>query len=81
MKWSGPFFFGIATKFDEVDALTMHDKPTVRIIRMLFRFRRFIDFPPLSTILGFSSSSQKGGDRDSAVRSERGVRKSLHQAS
>ncbi len=30
----GPFFFGVATKFDEVMRGTMHEKPVVRIIRM-----------------------------------------------
>lgn len=30
----GPFFFGIATKFDEMMRSTMHTKPLVRIIRM-----------------------------------------------
>ncbi|MGM9843867.1 MAG: SulP family inorganic anion transporter [Muribaculaceae bacterium] len=30
----GPFFFGIATKFDEMMRSTLHEKPVVRIIRM-----------------------------------------------
>lgn len=30
----GPFFFGIATKFDEMMRITMGEKPIVRIIRM-----------------------------------------------
>lgn len=30
----GPFFFGVATKFDELMRSTMQDKPIVRIIRM-----------------------------------------------
>ena len=30
----GPFFFGVATKFDEMMRSTMHTKPKVRIIRM-----------------------------------------------
>jgi len=37
----GPFFFGVATKFDEMMRSTMHDKPIVRIIRM--RHVPFVD--------------------------------------
>ena len=73
----GPFFFGIATKFDELMRSTMRDKPTVRIIRM--RKVPFIDSTALHNLELLITSSRKG-DRDSAVRSERGVRKSLHQA-
>ncbi len=44
----GPFFFGIATKFDEMMRTTLGSKPTVRIIRM--RKVAFIDATALHNL-------------------------------
>ncbi|MEF9923415.1 MAG: sulfate permease [Muribaculaceae bacterium] len=54
----GPFFFGIATKFDEV-MREMRDKPLVRIIRM--RKVPFIDSTGIHNLETLIKSSQKEG--------------------
>ena len=57
----GPFFFGVATKFDEMMRNTMHTKPKVRIIRM--RKVSFIDATGLHNLeLLISSSKSEGID-------------------
>lgn len=55
----GPFFFGIATKFDELMRTTMQDKPKVRIIRM--RKVPFIDSTALHNLEVLIRSSQREG--------------------
>lgn len=55
----GPFFFGVATKFDEMMRSTMVDKPTVRIIRM--RKVSFIDATGLHNLEILIKSSQNEG--------------------
>ncbi|MBO4945400.1 MAG: sulfate permease [Muribaculaceae bacterium] len=55
----GPFFFGIATKFDEMMRITMGDKPVVRIIRM--RKVPFIDATGLHNLETLISSSNELG--------------------
>lgn len=57
----GPFFFGIATKFDEMMRSTLHEKPKVRIIRM--RKVPFIDSTGLHNLeLLINSSRDEGID-------------------
>lgn len=55
----GPFFFGIATKFDEMMRTSMHAKPIVRIIRM--RKVSFIDATGLHNLETLIKSSHKEG--------------------
>ena len=55
----GPFFFGVATKFDEMMRSTMVDKPIVRIIRM--RKVSFIDATGLHNLEILIKSSQSEG--------------------
>lgn len=55
----GPFFFGIATKFDELMRSTIHNKPIVRIIRM--RKVAFIDATGLHNLEILIKSSQSEG--------------------
>ena len=57
----GPFFFGIATKFDEMMRSTLVDKPKVRIIRM--RKVAFIDATGLHNLELLIRSSQEEGIR------------------
>lgn len=57
----GPFFFGIATKFDEMMRNTLVDKPIVRIIRM--RKVAFIDATGLHNLEILIKSSHKEGIR------------------
>lgn len=54
----GPFFFGVATKFDDL-MRTMGDKPVVRIIRM--RKVPFIDSTGIHNLEILINSSQKEG--------------------
>lgn len=56
---SGPFFFGIATKFDEMMRSSMKEKPLVRIIRM--RRVPFIDSTGIHNLETLIKSSQKEG--------------------
>lgn len=55
----GPFFFGIATKFDEMMRSTMQNRPLVRIIRM--RKVPFIDSTAIHNLETLIKSSQKEG--------------------
>ena len=55
----GPFFFGVATKFDEMMRTTIGDKPQVRIVRM--RKVPFIDSTALHNLEILITSSQKEG--------------------
>lgn len=55
----GPFFFGVATKFDEMMRSTMVSKPVVRIIRM--RKVSFIDATGLHNLELLIRSSQSEG--------------------
>lgn len=55
----GPFFFGVATKFDEMMRSTMGDKPLVRIIRM--RKVPFIDATAVHNLEILIRSSQEDG--------------------
>lgn len=55
----GPFFFGVATKFDELMRSAMQDKPVVRIIRM--RKVSFIDATGLHNLEILIKSSQSEG--------------------
>ena len=69
----GPFFFGVATKFDEM-MRTMGDKPLVRILRM--RKVPFIDSTAIHNLEILIKSSQKEGIH--VVLS--GVRDNVHLA-
>lgn len=55
----GPFFFGVATKFDEMMRTSMAAKPIVRIIRM--RKVPFIDSTGLHNLEILVKSSQRDG--------------------
>lgn len=55
----GPFFFGVATKFDEMMRSTLGDKPQVRIVRM--RKVPFIDSTALHNLEILITSSQREG--------------------
>lgn len=55
----GPFFFGVATKFDELMRSSMADKPIVRIIRM--RRVPFIDATGLHNLEVLLRSSRQAG--------------------
>ncbi len=55
----GPFFFGIATKFDEMMRTSMAEKPLVRIIRM--RRVPFIDSTAIHNLEVLIRSSQTEG--------------------
>lgn len=55
----GPFFFGIATKFDEMMRSTIGEKPLVRIIRM--RKVPFIDATAVHNLEILIKSSQQDG--------------------
>ncbi len=55
----GPFFFGVATKFDELMRSSMSNKPIVRIIRM--RKVPFIDSTGMHNLEILVNSSQRDG--------------------
>lgn len=55
----GPFFFGVATKFDEMMRSSMKAKPIVRILRM--RKVAFIDATGLHNLEIFITSSRREG--------------------
>lgn len=74
----GPFFFGIATKFDEMMRSTMHAKPRVRIIRM--RKVAFVDATALHNLELLIRSSQKEGIHVVLSGVKPGVRSSLEHA-
>ena len=69
----GPFFFGIATKFDEM-MRTVGDKPLIRIIRM--RKVPFIDSTGIHNLEIFIHSSQK--EHIHVILS--GVKPSVHES-
>ena len=71
----GPFFFGIATKFDEMMRNTVHTKPKVRIIRM--RKVSFIDATGLHNLELLISSSKSEGIEIVLSGVNPSVRKSL----
>jgi SulP family sulfate permease len=72
----GPFFFGVAGKFDEV-MKTIGDKPRVRIIRM--RKVPFVDSTGAHNLEGLVRRSQREGITIllSGVRDD--VRQTLHK--
>ena len=74
----GPFFFGAATKFDEMMRITPQEKPIVRIIRM--RKVPFIDSTGIHNLKLLIESSHSEGILIvlSGVRDN--VRASLHTA-
>lgn len=55
---NGPFFFGVATKFDEM-MINIKDKPQIRIIRM--RRVPFVDSTGLHNLENLIASSRKEG--------------------
>lgn len=75
---NGPFFFGVATKFDEM-MHRMGDKPKVRIIRM--RRVPFIDSTGLHNLETLITSSQQEGIDVILSGVNENVRKSLTNAS
>lgn len=74
----GPFFFGIATKFDEMMRSTLHDKPVVRIIRM--RKVAFVDATALHNLEILIRSSQSEGIHVVLSGVRPNVRQSLEHA-
>ena len=75
----GPFFFGVATRFDEVmRSTTGNIKPKVRIIRM--RKVSFIDATGLHNLEILIKSSQREGIHVVLSGVNEGVRHSLEQA-
>lgn len=74
----GPFFFGVATKFDEMMRNTLSDKPCVRIIRM--RKVAFIDATGLHNLELLIKSSQKEGIQVVLSGVKPNVRESLEHA-
>lgn len=74
----GPFFFGAATKFDEIVRHSLQEKPKVRIIRM--RKVPFIDSTGLHNLSILIESSHREGIKIvlSGVRDN--VRADLHKA-
>lgn len=74
----GPFFFGIATKFDEMMRSTMHTKPKVRIIRM--RKVAFVDATALHNLELLIRSSQSEGIHIVLSGVKPNVRESLEHA-
>ncbi|MDE6301194.1 MAG: sulfate permease [Muribaculaceae bacterium] len=75
----GPFFFGIATKFDEMMRTTVgEEKPIVRIIRM--RKVSFVDATALHNLELLIKSSQKEGIRIVLSGVNPNVRASLKDA-
>lgn len=74
----GPFFFGIATKFDDMMRSTLADKPKVRIIRM--RKVAFVDATALHNLEILIKSSQEEGIRIVLSGVKPNVRESLEHA-
>jgi SulP family sulfate permease len=73
----GPFFFGVANKFEEV-MKTIGDKPNVRIIRM--RKVPFMDATGVHNLETLIKSSQKEGIKVFLSGVNKKVRKSLEHA-
>lgn len=57
----GPFFFGIANRFEEVTTATQVNQPLVRILRM--RFVPFMDSTAVRNLSMLVSSAQRSGTR------------------
>ena len=74
----GPFFFGVATKFDEMMRTTLGSKPLVRIIRM--RKVSFIDATGLHNLEILIKSSQSEGIHIVLSGVKPNVRESLEHA-
>ena len=74
----GPFFFGVATRFDELMRTAMQTKPVVRIIRM--RKVSFIDATALHNLEMLIKSSQNDGIHIVLSGVKSGVRSSLEHA-
>ncbi len=74
----GPFFFGVATKFDELMRSSMANKPLVRIIRM--RKVPFIDSTGIHNLEMLIRSSQNDGIHVVLSGVKDNVRKDLHHA-
>ncbi|MCM1032812.1 MAG: SulP family inorganic anion transporter [Odoribacter sp.] len=74
----GPFFFGIATKFDELMRTSMREKPVVRIIRM--RKVAFVDATALHNLEILIKSSQSEGIHVVLSGVRPGVKESLEHA-
>ncbi len=75
---SGPFFFGIATKFDEMMRVSMKEKPLVRIIRM--RRVPFIDSTAIHNLETLIRSSQNEGIQIVLSGVQPGVREALEKS-
>ena len=74
----GPFFFGVATKFDEMMRTSMSHKPIVRIIRM--RKVPFIDSTGIHNLELLIRSSQNNGMHVVLSGVKENVRQVLHHA-
>ncbi len=74
----GPFFFGIATKFDELMRNSMTEKPVVRIIRM--RKVPFVDSTGIHNLELLIQSSHKEGILVVLSGVSDSVRETLHKA-
>ncbi|MBQ4345094.1 MAG: sulfate permease [Muribaculaceae bacterium] len=74
----GPFFFGVATKFDEMMRSTQSEKPIVRIIRM--RKVPFIDSTGLHNLEILINSSQRDNIHIVLSGVNENVRNVLHNA-
>lgn len=74
----GPFFFGVATKFDEMMRSTMASKPLVRIIRM--RKVAFIDATAIHNLEILIKSSHNEGIHIVLSGVRQNVRESLEHA-
>lgn len=74
----GPFFFGAATKFDEVVRHSMQEKPIVRIIRM--RKVPFIDSTGIHNLELLIESSHREGIVIVLSGVRENVRRDLHKA-
>lgn len=74
----GPFFFGIATKFDELMRTSMSEKPIVRILRM--RKVSFIDATGLHNLEILIKSSKSEGIEIVLSGVNPGVRATLEHA-
>ena len=74
----GPFFFGAATKFDEVVRNAPHERPRVRIIRM--RTVPFIDSTGIHNLELLIQSSHREGIQIVLSGVQPNVREALHEA-
>ncbi len=75
---NGPFFFGVATKFDELMRTTIGEKPKVRIIRM--RKVPFIDSTAIHNLETLITSSRQEGIHVVLSGVKENVRESLMHA-